>query len=465
MCVILAAAGWTELDEREPWAGKLKPGGKYFYTRNRSCLVAVAVGARYEPGHGFKVIGAHTDSPNLRVKPRSKRSGSGCIQLDVECYGGGLWHTWFDRDLSVSGRVLLRGSDGAVKQTLVKVNRPVLRVPTLCIHLQTAEEREAFKVNKEEHLQPILAIAQQMLSVAAATGDVDPPVDTKEADADGESGGEKDESGDENPDWATSQEPLLVQMLAAELGVDAEDILDFECSLYDTQPASLGGAQSEFIYSSRLDNLASCFVAVEALMGHAEANLDTDSEVSVAALFDHEEVGSSSSSGAGSPIMGEAVRRISTALNAGQGNEDLYASALHRSFVMSADMAHAVHPNYAAKHEKTHGPLMNRGIVIKSNGNQRYASNGITSFVVRELARRAELPPPQEFVVRNDCPCGSTIGPIIAASTGIRAVDVGMPQLSMHSVREMMGVADLTIAVKMFRTFFKDFKTIDENLR
>lgn len=150
MCKLLADAGWTELDEREPWAGKIKPGGKYYYTRNRSCIVALAVGAGYTPGNGFKVIGAHTDSPNLRIKPRSKRSGSGCIQLDVECYGGGLWHTWFDRDLSVCGRVLVRREDGGIDQRLVKVDRPILRVPTLCIHLQSAEEREAFKVNKEE---------------------------------------------------------------------------------------------------------------------------------------------------------------------------------------------------------------------------------------------------------------------------------------------------------------------------
>jgi len=258
---------------------------------------------------------------------------------------------------------------------------------------------------------------------------------------------------------------VLVAMLAEALGVAPADVVDFECSLYDTQGAAVGGAHGEFLYSSRLDNLASCFIAVEALVAHAEEELQEDTEVSLAALFDHEEVGSSSTSGAGSPIMGEAVRRVSTALNAGQGNEDLYAAALHRSFVLSADMAHAVHPNYAAKHEKSHGPLLNRGLVIKSNSNQRYASNGITSFVVRELARRGSLPPPQEFVVRNDCPCGSTIGPIISSSTGMRAVDVGMPQLSMHSVREMMGVADLTTALKMFRAFYKDFKAIDDQLR
>ena len=180
-------------------------------------------------------------------------------------------------------------------------------------------------------------------------------------------------------------------------------------------------------------------MCTEALVAHAAEHLGSDTDVSLCTFFDHEEVGSASACGAGSPIMGEAVRRISTALNAGAGNEDLYAAALRRSLVFSVDMAHAVHPNYASKHESMHGPQMNQGLVIKTNANQRYATTGLTSYMAREIARRGALPPPQEFVVRNDCPCGSTIGPIIAAATGMRAVDVGMPQLAMHSVRQMIG--------------------------
>ena len=227
----------------------------------------------------------------------------------------------------------------------------------------------------------------------------------------------------------------------------------------------------QFICSSRIDNLASCFVALEALLTHsASSEVQADGQVSLIALFDHEEVGSASAVGAGSPIMGEAVRRISAALGGAgggataEGYDDAVAASIRRSFVMSADMAHAVHPNYAAKHQKGHGPQMNRGVVIKSNANQRYASNGITSLIVRELARRNDLPPPQEFVVRNDCPCGSTIGPIISANTGMRAVDLGMPQLSMHSIREMMGVADLTHALDLFLAFYRDFKAVDDDL-
>ncbi len=251
-------------------------------------------------------------------------------------------------------------------------------------------------------------------------------------------------------------------------------------------------------------------MCTEALVAHAAEHLAADTDVSLCTFFDHEEVGSASACGAGSPIMGEAVRRISTALNAGAGNEDLYAAALRRSLVFSVDMAHAVHPNYASKHESMHGPQMNQGLVIKTNANQRYATTGLTSYMAREIARRGALPPPQEFVVRNDCPCGSTIGPIIAAATGMRAVDVGMPQLSMHSVRgrrmmmmmgptltptltptptptltltltltltptlttdpnsnqvrEMMGVKDLAHGLDMFKGFLKDFRAIDEEI-
>jgi aspartyl aminopeptidase len=296
----------------------------------------------------------------------------------------------------------------------------------------------------QDHLQPILAVeAKRFLEGSDGTDDT---------------------SGDGEDDWADAQEPMLLGMLAEELGVAVEDVLDFECSLHDTQPASLSGAAKEFLCSGRIDNLASCFVATEALVEYASdpAKLAADGDIAVMVLFDDEEVGSGSTAGAGSPIMGEAVRRVTSALAGGSTDDDTMASALHRSFVLSVDMAHAIHPNYQNKHEKSHAPHMNEGMVIKSNANQRYASNGVTSFIVRELARRADMPIPQEFVVRNDCPCGSTIGPIISANTGIRAVDIGMPQLSMHSIREMMGVRDLTYCLQLFGAFYSDFRAVDE---
>jgi aspartyl aminopeptidase len=428
---MLSAAGFQELDETVPYTGKLVPGGKYYFTRNKSTLVAFCVGEKYEPGNGFKVIGGHTDSPNLKVKPRSKRSSSGCTQIAVECYGGGLWHTWFDRDLGISGRVLVRNGD-KIEQKLVKIDRPILRIPNLAIHLQTADERTAFTVNKEDHLSPILAMAAEKALSGEGEG---------ESDEDDEKENKKDKKPKDG--WTEFQEPLLLQLLAEELKCEIADIADFELNLFDIQKASIGGVHSEFIHSARLDNLASCFLAVQALMEHSQELAD-DEDISLIALFDHEEVGSSSAVGAGSPIMGEAVEQIASALNSGEGNSDLYQSCLRRSFVLSVDQAHAVHPNYASKHEKGHQPKMNGGMVIKRNSNQRYATNGITGFLVRELAKKAGLPPVQEFVVRNDCACGSTIGPIISAATGIRAIDMGCPQLSMHSIRETMGACDST---------------------
>lgn len=436
---LLKQVGFQELTDTDVYRGTLQAGGKYFFTKNKSTLVAFSVGRKYQPGNGFKIIGGHTDSPNLRVKPRSKRVASGCIQLGVECYGGGLWHTWFDRDLGLAGRVLVR-KDDRVEQRLVKIDRALLRISNLAIHLQTADERKAFNYNKEDHLAPILALEVEK----ALNGDSD----------------NKKEEKQPKDGWTEYQEVALLQVLAAELGVDVADIADFELSLFDIQKAALGGAFSEFIHSARLDNLASCFLAVQALMDHVkEGKVEEDEDISMIVLYDHEEVGSSSAVGAASPIMGEAVRRISAALS--EDNVDTYDSCIRKSFVLSSDQAHAVHPNYASKHEKAHQPKMNGGMVIKRNSNQRYATTVVTGFLIREIARRASLPPVQEFMVRQDCGCGSTIGPLISTATGIRAIDMGCPQLSMHSIRETMGICDLTNGLALFKAYFEHFREVD----
>ncbi len=410
--VKLEAAGFEHIRKRDPFV--LQPGGKYYYTINHSTLVAFTVGAEYMPGNGFVIIGGHTDSPNLKAKPVSKKTSNGCVQLGVECYGGGLWHTWFDRDLGISGRVLIRKEDGRIEQQFVNLSTPIARVSTLCIHLQSPEERKAFAVNKETHTSPIIG-TQTVL----------------------ERGAEEQLN---NSDLENRHEPALLQAIAKKLGVKVSQMADMELNLYDVQPASIGGLANEFLYSARLDNLATVFCSIEALVDHS-SDLSKANDVSLVALFDHEEIGSQSAHGAGSPVMGEAVRRISFALAGETYNPDVYASCVRNSFVLSCDQAHAVHPNYASKHEANHAPKLNGGVVIKTNSNQRYTTNGVTGFVIRELGRKANVPI-QEFVVRNDCPCGSTIGPIISANTGIRTVDVGMPQLSMHSCREVMGIAD-----------------------
>ncbi|KAL3899423.1 MAG: hypothetical protein SGARI_006461 [Bacillariaceae sp.] len=368
------------------------------------------------------MIGGHTDSPNLKVKPKSKRNASGHTMLGVECYGGGLWHTWFDRDLSVSGRVLVQkkadkaaaaaggGGRKSVKteQRLVNLKDPIARISTLCIHLQSAEERKGFSVNKENHTSPIIATTTTERSIQSKENDA-----AKESLEKGAQEQLNATTGSSSSKWRDAQEPLLLEAIAEKLGVEQDEIVDFELNLYDTQAASLGGITKEFLYSARLDNLATVFCAMEALVDYTTAADDDDAasfkdsgDVSLAVVFDHEEVGSTSAQGAGSPVMASAVERIAAALNGGGSlNPDLYNACIRKSFILSIDQAHAIHPNYAAKHEAQHAPTLNSGIVIKTNSNQRYATNGITGFVVRELGRIADVPV-QEFVVRNDCPCG-----------------------------------------------------------
>jgi aspartyl aminopeptidase len=329
---MLERAGFVRLDEARPWGGgAIAPAGKYFYTRADSTLVAFAVGGRYAPGGGFKVVGAHTDSPALKTKPLSKfgdGATEGCAQLSVQCYGGGLWHTWFDRDLGIGGLVLARGADGALSKRLVALHEPVLRVPSLAIHLQTAAEREAFAPNKETHLVPVLCLA-------TATG------------GSGGGGGARAAAaaGEGSDPFGGAQEPELLRLIADRLGLAPAQIAAMDLTLFDCQPPALTGARGEFVCGGRLDNLASCFVALEALIDASAAAIASDPDVSVVALFDHEEVGSDSAAGAGGPVMAEAIARVGEALGVPAGGE-LKLRSLRSSFLISLDNAHAVHPNY-----------------------------------------------------------------------------------------------------------------------
>ena len=419
---ILVNHGFQPLDESRPF--DLKPNGRYYYTREKilgSSLVAFIVPPSCKVSSGLKILGAHTDSPNLRVRPLPSLTSEKLSQVSVETYGGGLWHTWFDRDLSLCGKVITRGADDSLKQHLVNLKRPLLKIPNLAIHLQTPDERAAFIVNKEDHLQPIIATA------------------TKE------------------------NLPDIPSLLAAALNVNASAIVDFDLSLFDTQEGLLTGANSDFISASRLDNQASCYMALTALVDHADSDFyaAADDQISLVALFDHEEVGSASTVGAGGTLIEDAFNRIAASL--GAATPDLLALTARNSFIISLDQAHASHPNYKHKHEKHHRPRLNEGLVIKTNNNQRDASTGTTSFVVREIGRKVNMDV-QEFVVRNDCVCGSTIGPIISAKTGVRAVDIGAPQFAMHSIRETMGSKDVMNGVELLSAFFGEFKAIDTAL-
>ncbi|KAK7279550.1 hypothetical protein RJT34_24603 [Clitoria ternatea] len=435
----LLAAGFHLLNENQHW--DLKPGGRYFFTRNMSCLVAFAVGEKYNVGDGFHVIAAHTDSPCLKLKPKTSSSKAGYLMVNVQTYGAGLWHTWFDRDLSVAGRVILRTSDDdSYVHKLVKVNRPILRIPTLAIHLDRTVNQDGFKPNLESHLLPLLSMKPEDIC---------------------------SESKDKTTAFPSKayHHPLLMQVLSEELNCDVDDIASIELNVCDTQPSCLGGGNNEFIFSGRLDNLASSYCSLRALIDSCESPGDLANEhaIRMVALFDNEEVGSGSVQGAGAPTMFQAMRRIVGDLANIYVGEGSFERTIRQSFLVSADMAHGVHPNFMDKHEELHRPELQKGLVIKHNANQRYATSGITSFLFKEVGKIYNLPT-QEFVVRNDMGCGSTIGPILASGVGIRTVDCGIAQLSMHSIREICGKEDIDIAYRHFKAFYHSFSNIDKTL-
>jgi aspartyl aminopeptidase len=401
----LVAAGYEPLNEDAVW--ELAAGDRRFVVRNDGSLVAFEVGSTSPADAGFRIVGAHTDSPNLRLKPLADVRAHGYQQLAVEPYGGLLLHTWLDRDLSLAGRVTLRGENG-LESVLVDFERPLLRVPSLAIHLFRELREEGLKLNLQTHSLPLLGLG----------------------------------------DAPQFQELLLTQLQAQGVG-GAPQVLAFDLMTYDTQPSAVSGSRDEFLHAPRLDNLASCHAGLSALLGaHTD---EIPAFTRVLALYDHEEVGSRSAAGAAGPVLEHALSRILSACASGGGQE--LERALAQSTLVSADMAHAVHPNYADRHEPGHRPLIGGGPVIKTNANQAYATDAATSGMFAALCEEAGVTP-QYFVSRSDLGCGSTIGPITAARLGVRTVDVGNPMLSMHSCREMAGTADVAPMIDVLAGFY-----------
>ncbi len=398
----LLALGATRLDEKEAW--NLKSGQTAFVTRNGSSMVAIRLPVDASRPK-FRIVAAHTDSPCLKLKPRAPDPSANYRQWGVEVYGGVLYNSWLDRDLGVAGRVS-RLDAGAVKSVLVRGEGKPFRIPQLAIHLDRGVNDSGLILNAQRHLLPVLGLQEP-----GRTG--------------------------------RSLEGWLEESIGAPFAS-----LTFDLHLYDTSPASYGGLDDEFVFSGRLDNLAMSHAALEAFCAE-DAGRDT---IQVAALFDNEEVGSTSAQGANSNLIEAALERALLAL--GRTREETLA-ALARSHMVSADMAHAIHPNYPEKHEPYHYPLLNHGPVIKGNAGMRYATNGETSAWFRGLCGKAGAPC-QDFINRADLACGTTIGPHVAAALGIPTVDVGNPMLSMHSAREMCGSEDHGMMIRTLREFFRD---------
>lgn len=378
----LQAAGFTPQDPARAWDAS--PGGHVMV--RGGAVMAWWVPEDASPDSGFRIIGSHTDSPGFTLKPEPELHSAGWQQAAVEVYGGPILASWLDRELTLAGRVVLAdGSDRLVD------TGPLLRIPHLAVHLDRSSE---LKLDRQVHLQPVYAAGAPELSVMGC--------------------------------------------IAEQIGVAREDIIAHNLITADTQPGAVFGGAGDFLAAGRLDNLTSVFTSLKAMLG-AVASGDTGSDILVLAAFDHEEVGSNSTTGAAGPILEDVLARTAGALGA---DEEHRRQMFARSSCVSADAAHSVHPNYAGKHDPTHHPLLGSGPVLKVNGNQRYASDAVTSGMWQRACASAGVPS-QTFVGRNDVPCGSTIGPITATRLGIDTVDVGVPLLSMHSARELAGVQDL----------------------
>lgn len=408
MAATLNEAGFRRLDSSEAWS--LEKNGRYYVTRNDSAIIAFKTGTAALPDSGFRIAGAHTDSPALKIKPNPDVCSQGFAQLGVEVYGGALLHPWFDRDLSIAGRVNYQDSEGGLHSVLVDLRDPVGFIPSLAIHLdRTANEGRL--IDKQKELPPIL------LQVDA--------------------------------DEKFRFEDFLLEHLQKDLGrSDVSDILSHELLLYDTQAPALVGLRKQFICSARLDNLLSCYIALHALID------GEDDAASILVCNDHEEVGSVSASGAEGPFLKSVLQRmLESEDESGGGSAASFDRAIQNSVLLSVDNAHGVHPNFSDVHDKGHAPQLNAGPVIKINANQRYASNSESVALLKSICNRLGIKH-QSFVMRSDLACGSTIGPITSALLGISTVDLGIASFAMHSIRESVGTADVESTKALIQAFY-----------
>ena len=401
---VLASEGFAKLDLAERWS--LVPGNKYYITRNDSALLAFRLGAEPIPEEGFRLVAAHTDSPTFRLKPGPELvSGKSYLRLNTEVYGVPILNTWLDRPLSIAGRVSLRGNNPLFPDTsLVRFDRPMVVIPNQSLHMNR-QVNEGIELNKQSDMLPLAACIDEQFA----------------------------------------RDGFFVGLLAAELGVEKEAIIDFDLFLHEYEKGCLTGVNGEFISSTQLDNLAMVHAA---LHGFIQAGANGASNVLV--CYDNEEVGSHTKQGAASPILRTLLERILLAVG---GDREDFFRAVYRSFLISADMGHGVHPNAVDKHDPSNKPVLNGGPMIKIAANLNFTTDSDSAAVYEMLCRKAGVPV-QRFVSRSDMKGGSTIGPISATQLDMRSLDIGNPALAMHSIRELGGVLDHSYAKRSFQAFF-----------
>jgi len=401
----LLALQFIKLEESAAW--QLQAQGRYYVIRDDSSIIMFVIGSKSLLETGFKIIGAHTDSPGLRIKPNAASASDGLLRLGVEIYGGPLLATFTDRDLGLAGRVSYKDDQGNIVSQLVNFDRPLLRLPNLAIHMNRTVNEDGLKLHKQNELPLILST------------------------------------------WAEESLPqaYFSELLQQQSACPAERILSWDLAVSDTQKGAFWGVNKEFYADSQLDNLASCHAALQALL--TESVLNGDNTL-VCAFFDHEEVGSTSCKGADGSFLEEVLQRISLTV---EESRESYARVLAQSFLISVDMAHAYQPNFPWAYDLDHKVLVNKGPVIKINANQRYSTESVTQAQFMDWCEQAQVPY-QTYAHRSDLACGSTIGPISSARLGIRSLDVGSPLWAMHSIRESAGVLDHSYMIRVIQQFF-----------
>ena len=410
MASLLQEAGFSRFDPTMP-LGQLKAGEKFYVTKNDSSIYAFQIGRQPLADAGFRMICAHCDSPTFRIKPNAEMlCEGGIVKLNTEVYGGPIMSTWFDRPLTLAGRVILRGDNPFSPRTmLLHIKRPIMQISNLAIHFNR-QVNEGVHLSKQKDMLPILGIISSQL-----------------------------ECGN-----------MLINLICDELGketpVEPGDILDFDLYLADATPACTFGCHDEFLSSGRLDDLSMCFAGLEAMIASKSTEV-----TKVLAIFDNEETGSQTKQGAGSPFLASIIKRIALAQS---GTQEAFYQAVERAFMVSADNAHAWHPNYSEKYDPTNHPVLGGGPVIKFNAAQKYASDAVSASVFAQICAEAGVPC-QRFVNHSDVAGGSTLGNILASSLPLRGVDMGNPILAMHSCRETGSVIDHLYCVKAFSQFFK----------